>query len=121
MSCEDLQCSKWKLIKGEDFDGRIFLLQDCADDQPFNLTGATVFDVAFLKDDDTVLIKSLLMGVTILSAEAGQVKVLLTDADTALLKAGTDLDVECHIVLPGGVDKIVKLSAILTVEESAYF
>jgi len=87
-------------------------------EEPFDLTGATV-SVKFAKTDGTTLTKSVGAGVTIVNAVAGKMEVLLSDTDTALLKAGENQDFEA-IVTVNTVTSILQFRRALSIFEKIF-
>lgn len=88
--------------------------------EPFDLTGATEISASFRNEDGTTLTKLLTtLGITVISAEAGKIKVTLTDANTVLLKVGVDQDFEVVIDI-GSVRSIVQFKEALNVEAKIF-
>ena len=106
------------LIQGEDRILKIKILNSETGD-PFDLTGATEIKAQFLKTDNTTLEKLFTGGgVTIVEHLLGKLEIELGDADTALLKKGTQ-SFEVEIDKSGDI-KIVQFEDSLIVKEQLY-
>lgn len=83
--------------------------------EPFDLTGVSEIEACFLKEDDTILSKKMTTGgVSVVSALAGKIKVILTETDTATLKVGESRSFEVLVTI-GSVTSIVQFIEQLNV------
>lgn len=74
------------VIQGEDRTLNLYVTDK--NDKPFDLTGLTAAELRIVKTDGTALTKTIGSGLTLVSAGAGHISAVLTDADTALIKSG---------------------------------
>lgn len=74
------------IIQGEDRTINLYVTDKS--EKPFDLTGLTGAELRIVKTDGTALSKTLGSGLTLISATAGHITAVLTDADTALVKVG---------------------------------
>lgn len=81
--------STLKIVQGEDRTLNLHLTEEDSG-ADYNLTSVTEITVKFKKTDLSVLTKtySASGGVTVVSAVAGKIEVVLSDSETALLKSG---------------------------------
>lgn len=88
-----------KLIKGEDKE--IFVKFEYEDGKVYKLNSVTEIKAIFIKDDGTKLEKTQTGGhieIVDSTPQNGEIKISLTDADTALIKKGDkqSFEVELH-------------------------
>lgn len=95
MTCEVQQ--PIRVVQGED--KTIDLKIRDSDNDPFDLTGYTTIVAKFKNTDGSLLSLAVGTGVTVLSAVLGRLQLNLSDAQTALLKAGEFLDFELQITI----------------------
>lgn len=98
------------IVQGEDRTLTIQLKNETTGEL-YDLTGYTEVVVAFKKTDGTVLNKtySASGGVTVPAATSGKVQVVLTDANTALLKKGIQ---PIYITVDKGSDKRIVVKGL---------
>lgn len=119
-SCLDPQTSLIpQIIKGEDQTLTV-QLNDEATKYPYDITGVTEIEALFLKTDGTALSKKYTLAqVVILNALAGKFQILLTTADTLLLKLsepGTYSSFEVRLTIGGKVTYIQFVNSIQVVQ-----
>lgn len=73
---------------------------------PYDLTGCTALTTCFLKDDGTELSLSLGSGITIVNALFGKIQIVLTAAQTMLLRPLTSGNLELAVTIPAYADPI---------------
>lgn len=106
-----------ELVQGEDIEFEIKLTDENED--AYNLSLATELTFSVKRADGTTLLKTQTSGaVTIVNSLPvnGKIKVSLTDADTTLLKASADQDMEL-IIDEGTNRKIVQFLKELKVNK----
>lgn len=106
-----------ELVQGEDIEFEIKLEDESQD--AYDLTSATEITFSVKKADGTTLAKTLSAGaISIVNSLPvnGKIKVALTDADTLLLKASADQDMEL-IIDEGTNRKIVQFLKQLKVNK----
>lgn len=121
MSNDILSCKKdyVTIIQGEDRTIALYVQKE--DGKPFDLGAPTEIIVKFKKTDNTTLEKKLTdTDVVIVSAPRGELTVLLSDADTALLKIVDRADIEAEIRNGAGPDfeirKVIFEKALVVVK-----
>lgn len=88
--------------------------------EPFDLTGVDEITALFRKADESVLQKTMTGGaISILSACAGKIKILLTEADTASLKVGEAQSFEIEVEV-GSITSIVQFVETLNVIDRVF-
>lgn len=101
------------IIQGEDRD--LFLrIVDKKTQQPFDLTAASAINARFKNADDSVLVKSISTGVTIISAAAGKIAVTILKTESILLKPREAQNFEIEVVI--GIGASAKLSVVQFIE-----
>lgn len=97
------------IVQGED---RTITLQlkNETEDEFYDLTGYTEIAVAFKKTDGAITkTYSASGGVTVVSATAGKLQVVLSDSDTALLKKGVQ---PIYITIDKGTDRRIVVKGL---------
>ncbi len=108
----------YTIVAGEDKEIDI-LLKYADSEKPFNLSSASSIKAKFLKADNTILEKTLLNGITIISAEGGMLKIRLEDTDTSLLKTGEEMSFELEIVI-GSDTTIVQFEKVFSIKQRLF-
>lgn len=98
-----------KIVKGEDKTLTIQLVKE-EDKLFYDLTGYTTISVSFKKADSTALTKTTANSVSVVSALAGKITVVLTDAETATLKEGELLPI--YVTIDVGSTKTIVVSGL---------
>lgn len=109
MSFDD--CQAITVITGEDR-SMILRVVDKLTQEPLDVTAATAINARFKNANQTILTKTLSLGVTIVSGPAGKIKVDLSVAETALLNVRDDQDFEVEFVIAGKTTVVQFLKAI---------
>ena len=81
------------------------------------LTAITEITASFINEDGTVLTKTVGVGITIVDAEAGQIKVDLTAVDTAAFKVEIGQSFGVYIEFSNGDKRNVEFERSLTVKK----
>lgn len=81
------------------------LLNDQTQD-PYDLTGVTALTTCFQNDDGSELMLTLSSGISILSAVLGKIQIVLTSAQTALLRTVQLHTLELSITTTGDPIKV---------------
>jgi hypothetical protein len=107
-----------KVTQGEDAEITMRVLKD---GEPMDLTAVTEITVKLPKDDGTAISKTLTLAAVVILGNPvlGKFKVILPDADTALLNAGELQDFEALIDV-GATRTIVRFEKALTVLEALF-
>ena len=116
MSCLDQKSIPIPLIvQGEDKDLAIKLTDKVAK-QPFDISAATEIVAIFLNTDNTFLEKKLsTSGIALINGALGQLKVILSAAETAALALsvnGAYSDIELHVTIAGKVTILNLLNCV---------
>lgn len=90
-----------KIVRGQDIELDIFIRYKSTE-KPFDLTDASIKAI-FLKEDGSKLIKS--SGITVISAQGGNLKIRLEDSETSILKTGEEMSFELEITK--GTDTVI--------------
>ena len=86
---------------------------------PFDLTDNTEIEACFKNEDGTSTIMEKSSGeISIESAIGGSIKIVWTEAKTALLRAGKEMSFFCKLVNASGETRIVPFDNVLTVREA---
>lgn len=130
MSCNDQSCSSFgtceskaiSVIRGSDreIDIRISAAGPCGAGDPFDLSSASAIKALFRKSDETVLTVSIVSGgVSVVSAVAGKIKIILSDTDTSSLLVGDAQSFEVEILV-GANTYIVQFKNKLNVVDRVF-
>lgn len=100
MECNE-QSQVVTIVQGEDRD--LFLrIVDKATDLPFDLTNASQISARFKNLDESVLVKNLTSGVSVVSPLGGKIAVSILSAESVLLKPREAQDFEVEITVGTG-------------------
>ena len=106
-----------KIVQGEDRVLKLRLRSPTCEDEtePFDLTGNTEIEVRFKKQDGTTLSKlKTTGGVVVTNLILGKFDVVLSDAETALLKIGSRQSFTVVVDI-GTTRRVINFDSVLTV------
>lgn len=114
MSCE-FNDQKIEIFRGEGPTLEISLFEPTL--KVFKVVGATKIEVTFFDENGAKIVKTLLNGVTIVDAEAGEITVNLTTSETLTLPVAENQTFYVYIEKPSSGPRIVEFNRVLNVSQ----